>query len=76
MTKTEINIGGGLSFVVFLVLQTVLLVLHYGRSTIFGVDWINLPWWIIWMPLLVIVLIICIILVVLIFVLILDYLTF
>ena len=55
----KIEMGGGLTVIA----QVILLVLHYGKSIILGVDWAALPWWIVWFPVL-----ICIVTLVVIFV--------
>lgn len=42
-----------LGFVALLLSQIVLLTLHYGNSTLFGITWSQLPWFVVWMPLMI-----------------------
>lgn len=42
-----------LGFVAILLSQIVLLTLHYGNSTVIGIEWSQLPWFVVWMPLMI-----------------------
>jgi hypothetical protein len=55
------TIGGAL----VLITQIALLVLHYGESTWLDINWADLPWWIVWFPLLITIIIVVIFLVIL-----------
>ena len=42
-----------LGFVAILLSQIVLLTLHYGNSTVIGIEWSQLPWFVVWLPLMI-----------------------